>query len=460
MTAPQTTLVDSHAHLDLEEFSGHLEGVIARANEAGVNHILSIGTSYETSITTIEIARRFDCVSAAAGIHPHYVAERFGEFGRLKALFDDEPLVAVGETGLDFYRDASPRGDQCEAFRAHIDLAMAKDLPLIIHVRDAWDEALEVLDSAGGAPRGVFHCFSGDADFAREVLERGFFISVAGQVTFKKADDLREVVSALPLGRLLVETDCPYLAPVPKRGKTNEPAYVRLTAQAVAECMGVGFTDVARATTANAWRLFGIGPEPPRGVVAYRMRGRLYLNITNRCPNQCPWCVRYRSAFLAGHNLTLEREPDFDEVVAAAGDVTDCSEVVFCGYGEPTERLELVKRLAAHFKALGARVRLDTNGLGSATAGRDITDELSALIDEVSVSLNAADAEGYQRISRSRLGAGAFGEVVDFIARAKQTIGAVTVTAVDLPEADVDAARRLARELGVGFRLRRYGRYG
>ncbi len=460
MTAPQTTLVDSHAHLDFEDFRGRLDEVIARANEAGVTHILSIGTSYETSIAAVGIARRFDCVAAAAGIHPHYVAENFDEFGQLEALFDNEPLVAVGETGLDFYRDVSPRKDQREAFRAHIDLALERDLPVIIHVRDAWDEALEVIDATGSLPRGVFHCFAGDADFAREVLERGFFISVAGQVTFKKADELREVVSELPLGRLLVETDCPYLAPVPKRGKTNEPAYVRLTALAVAECMGVGFADVARATTANAWRLFGIGPEPPRGVVAYRMRGNVYLNITNRCPNQCPWCVRYRSEFLAGYNLTLEREPDFDEVVAAAGDVSDCTEVVFCGYGEPTQRLELVKKLAGHFKALGARVRLDTNGLGSAAAGRDITKELSRLIDAVSVSLNAADAEGYQRISRSTLGAGAFGEVVDFVTRARRTTGEVTVTAVDLPETDVDAVRRLAQELGVRFRLRRYGRYG
>ncbi|GAI99624.1 unnamed protein product, partial [marine sediment metagenome] len=270
--------------------------------------------------------------------------------------------VAVGETGLDFHGEYTPADMQRVAFAKHIELALSNDLPVIVHVRDAYDEALKVIDSFDAPPRGVFHCFSGDAAFAREVLKRGFFVSIAGQVTFKNADKLRSVAADLPLGRLLVETDCPWLAPVPRRGKTNEPAFVRHTAEKLAECMGSGLADVARATSANAWRLFRLGDEPPRGVIAYALKGNLYLNITNRCPNRCPWCVRFRSPWLAGYHLALDEEPSYDDIIEVIGDPSPYGEVVFCGYGEPTERLDIVKRVGAHLKARGATVRLDTNG--------------------------------------------------------------------------------------------------
>lgn len=255
-------LIDSHAHLDFPQLVEQIDAVVARARAAGVGHIVTIGTSYEAALVSLDIARRFPNVHAAAGVHPNYVAEKLGGFADLRKIFDTAPLVGVGETGLDFYREHTPHEAQEKAFRMHIDLALEKDLPLIIHIRDhaegAYNAALAVLDSLPRMPRGVFHCFSGTAEFAREAIARGFYVSFAGQITFKNAEALRAVTATVPLNRILVETDCPYLAPVPYRGKDNEPAFVKHTAEKVAEILGMPFEAVARATTENAKRLFGI----------------------------------------------------------------------------------------------------------------------------------------------------------------------------------------------------------
>ena len=260
MTTQAPLLVDSHAHLHFPEFEGAVGEAIERARVAGVGHILTVGTSYEEGVKSLSMARRYPGISAAAAVHPNYVMDKYGGFDALRRLFDTEPFVAVGETGLDFYWDYTPPAEQEKAFRAHLDLALEKDLPVILHVRDAYEKTLEVLDSLSRMPRGVFHCFSGTAEFARKALDRGFYISVAGQITFKKADELRAAVATVPLDRLLVETDCPYLAPLPHRGKTNEPSYVRFTAERLAQLLGVPFEEVARATTENFRTVFGVGP--------------------------------------------------------------------------------------------------------------------------------------------------------------------------------------------------------
>ena len=258
MTAEGARLIDSHAHLDFPEFEGQVDAVIERARAAGVVGIVTVGTTYDSARKALEIASQHEGVYAAAGIHPNDVAQHFSEFGAVARLFETESLVAVGETGLDFHWKDTPPSEQEKAFRAHLDLAVSRDLPVIIHVREAHAEALRVLDSLPRMPRGVFHCFSGTAEFAREVIARGFYISIAGPVTYKNANNLRATVATIPLERLLVETDCPYLAPVPHRGKTNEPAYVRATAEKVAEVIGAPFEEFARATTENAWALFGL----------------------------------------------------------------------------------------------------------------------------------------------------------------------------------------------------------
>lgn len=458
----QITLVDSHAHLDYPPLAGDLSGVVSRAKDAGVAGIITVGTTLEGTRKSIEIARAFPgVVWAAGGIHPNEASAHFGEFAELSRLFETQPLVAVGETGLDFYRERTCADEQRAAFRAHLELALARDLPVIIHIREAYDEALKVLDSMPTMPRGVLHCFSGNLDFAREALGRGLYISIAGQVTYKNAEDLRRVVAQIPLGRLLVETDCPYLAPVPRRGKDNEPAYARFTAEAVAGLTGVTLADLARTTTANAWRLFRIGEKPLGGSIAYEVGHNLYLNITNRCPNDCPWCFRNMSPYLRGNDLVLDADPSYEEIIAALPDIAKYGEIVFCGYGEPTMRLDVLKKVAAYLKAQGAKVRLDTNGMGSlANGGRDVAGELAGLVDSVSISLNSADPEEYVRLCRPKFGLKAYEALIQFIRRARETIGDVTVTVVDLPGLDIPAAGRVADGLGVKFRIRPYVPFG
>ena len=252
------TIIDTHAHLDFEEFDGDRIETVARAAAAGVSDIITIGTTLAGAIKTLEIASKSENVHAAAGIHPNYVAENFGEWSELAALFERNIFVGVGETGLDFYRDHTPKSMQIAAFKEHICLSLERNLPLIIHCRDAYEEVIAAIDGFENMPRGVFHCFGGTTDFAAEAVKRGFLISFAGQLTFKKSDALRETAASIPIESILVETDCPYLAPAPNRGKRNEPAFAVHTAAMLAEVHGVSYARMAQALSANARRLFGI----------------------------------------------------------------------------------------------------------------------------------------------------------------------------------------------------------
>lgn len=252
-------LVDSHCHLDFPELSGDADGVVARARNAGVGHMLTIGTKITQFPNVLAMAERFENVSCSVGIHPHEAAvEPEMDAEKLTALARHPKVVAFGETGLDFYYEHSPRLEQDRSFRAHIAAARETGLPVIVHTRDADAETGAILaDEIGKGPfTGVIHCFSSGRGLAEKALELGFYISLSGIVTFKKADALREVVKIVPLDRILVETDSPYLAPVPHRGKTNEPAFVTHTATTVAEIKGVSRDDLARQTTENFFRLF------------------------------------------------------------------------------------------------------------------------------------------------------------------------------------------------------------
>ncbi|MEX0759983.1 MAG: TatD family hydrolase [Tistlia sp.] len=258
-------LVDSHCHLDYLEEAGDLDGVIARARNAGVGTLLTISTKLSTWEGVHAIARRYPEVWCSVGVHPHE-AEKEGQEtpDRLIALAAEPEVVGIGETGLDFYYEHSPRRAQEASFRSHIAAARETGLPLIVHARDADDETVRVLreEYAAGAFPGVIHCFTAGPALAEAALEIGFSISLAGIVTFKTADALRETVRRVPLDRLLVETDAPYLAPVPYRGRTNEPAYVPHTAARLAELKEVTLEALAAATTANFFRLFAKAVAP------------------------------------------------------------------------------------------------------------------------------------------------------------------------------------------------------
>jgi TatD DNase family protein len=252
-------LIDSHCHLDFPELASDEAGVLARARTAGVAGMLTIGTRLDQFERVRAIAERHDNIWCSVGVHPHEAKEEGQRTpDRLIEATRHPKVVGIGETGLDFFYEHSPRAEQAESFRAHIAAARETGLPLIVHTRDADAETGDILEDEyrKGAFTGLIHCFSSGPEIARRALDLGMFISISGIVTFKAAEALRSTVKDIPLDRLLVETDAPYLAPVPKRGKTNEPAFVAHTASKVAELKGVGIADLEAATTDNFFRLF------------------------------------------------------------------------------------------------------------------------------------------------------------------------------------------------------------
>jgi TatD DNase family protein len=256
-------LIDTHAHLDMPEFEADLPQVIQRAEEAGVSTIMTVGIDPVSCRRTIEIAEAYPNVFAIVGVHPHdaaHVGE--SELDSLKTLARHVKVKAWGEIGLDFYRNLSPPAIQQERFRQQIAIAKELKLPVVIHSRSAAQETITGLrEEKAWEVGGVIHCFSGDAKAAAQYLEMGFAISIPGVVTFNKAQGLREVVKMLPAEVILLETDAPFLAPVPHRGKRNEPAYVRLTAAVVAEIRRQDISEVAAITTKNACRVFNLDTQ-------------------------------------------------------------------------------------------------------------------------------------------------------------------------------------------------------
>jgi TatD DNase family protein len=257
-------LVDTHAHLDSRSFSGDLGEVISRASAADVGSIVTVGTDLVSSRAAVALAEKHAEIFATVGIHPHEAAHAdHNALAELERFCMHPKVVAVGEIGLDFYRNLSPPDRQRQVFLEQLELAKEVDKPVVIHDRDAHEPVLAILKERGARWRGVLHCFSGDYSMAMEAIGMGFYISIAGPVTFQNAQRLQILARELPLDRLLVETDCPYLAPHPHRGQRNEPAYVRLTAAKIAEVKGLSLASVAEATTANARQLFEL-PDPSR----------------------------------------------------------------------------------------------------------------------------------------------------------------------------------------------------
>jgi len=457
------SLIDTHAHIDGKEFDGDFSDMLARAAAAGVSRIIAVGGDIESSRKTAELARSYDNIHCAVGIHPHdaiRVSDKcFDVIGQMAS--EAQRCVAIGEIGLDFFRDRSPRDIQERVFRRFLILAAELNLPVIIHDRDAHDRILSILrEERSRRVRGVLHCFSGDLEMARECTSLGFFVSIPGTVTYPSNQKLSDVVRGVSSDFILLETDCPYLSPVPHRGKRNEPAFLRLVAEKVAEIKGLSLEDIARITTLNAERLFGIGRQDQSGAIAYRIRDSLYLNITNRCSNRCSFCAKFSDFFVKGHFLKLDHEPSFAEVMAAVGDTSGYDEIVFCGYGEPLLRLELVRELATALKARGCRIRINTDGQANLVHGRNILPELAGIVDALSVSLNAADAATYAKLCRTPFGESGFSAVCDFLREARKHVPRVVASAVTVPGLDIEPVKRLAEALGVVFRKREYADVG
>lgn len=255
-------LIDTHCHLDMEAYGADLEVVLERAAAAGVTRIVTVGIDAASSRRAVALAERFPGVYATVGIHPHHSGELTEtDLDTLKAIAGHPKVVAWGEVGMDLVKNYAPVAVQREQFVRQVALARDLNLPLVVHDRGAHAEVMETLRSFAPFPRGgVMHCFSGDVELARQVLDLGFFLSIPGVVTFGNAETLREVVRYVPLSQMLLETDGPYLAPQPRRGRRNEPFYLLYTAQKVAEVKGVSLAEVARETTAAACRVFRL-PE-------------------------------------------------------------------------------------------------------------------------------------------------------------------------------------------------------
>lgn len=253
-------LIDSHAHLEMKEFDFDREEVIKRAAEAGIDFIVTVGTSLELSLKAAALAEKHENIYATIGIHPHDAVEedeKVCEALRELAGTHKKNIIAYGEIGLDFFRNISPRKKQIEVFGRQLELAHELDLPVIIHDREAHEQTLKMV-KASRIRRGVFHCFSGDYDMAKQCIDMGFYISISGVITYDKAKKIQDVVVRVPLSFLLLETDAPYLAPVPHRGKRNEPSFIIHTAKKVAEIKNIPLEEVARETSCNTMNLFGI----------------------------------------------------------------------------------------------------------------------------------------------------------------------------------------------------------
>jgi TatD DNase family protein len=251
-------LIDSHAHLEMKEFDHDREKVVERARQAGVGFVITVGTNLALSRKAIELAERHENIYATVGIHPHDVVNTDNKtFDALLELARRKKVVAYGEIGLDFFRNISPQGKQLDLFGRQLELANDLKLPVIIHDRDAHEQTLKMV-KASSIRCGVFHCFSGDYNMAKQCIDLGFYISVPGVVTYDKAKTIQDVVRHVPLSSILLETDAPYLAPIPHRGKRNEPSFIIHTAKKVAELKSVSLEEVADATTKNAKSLFHI----------------------------------------------------------------------------------------------------------------------------------------------------------------------------------------------------------
>jgi len=450
--------IDTHAHLFFPNFEEDLDQVIQNAEEAKVSYILVPATDLITAQRVIELTEKYEMVYGAVGIHPHDSKEWDSSFiQKIEVLAKHKKIVAIGEIGLDYYYDFSPKESQIQAFKSQIELALKLDLPVIIHNRESDEDMMSIIRSYCGAGlKAQFHCFNSSIENAMELVNMNYMISFTGNITFKKAVDLRNIVKHIPPAQLLLETDSPFMTPVPHRGKRNEPSYVKFIVEQIAELHNLRIEDVARITSFNAFRTYGIGSKPDT-VFTYKLGEALYINVTNRCNAHCVFCKRKDDPTLRGYNLRMERtdEPDADIYIKEIGDPKNYKEIVFCGYGEPTIRWDVVKVVARYIKDNGGKTRLNTNGHGNAINKRDITPELNGLIDVVSISLNTFNPKQYSELMGLKVSY--FNEMINFAKGAKQFVEKVVMSIVSVDEVDIERSRKIAEEnIGAEFRVREY----
>lgn len=448
-------LIDTHAHLFYPNFNGEIEEIIQRAKNAGVEKIIVPATDLASSGQVIQLCDTYPEIYGAVGVHPHDSKEWNNDLIKdLKELAAHPKIVAIGEIGLDYFYDFSPKEKQIEAFKSQIELAIEIDKPIIVHNRESDEDMMNIISSyCGTGLKAQFHCFNASLEDARKFIGMGHFISFTGNITFKKLDSLRNVAAGISPEHLLLETDSPFMTPVPFRGKRNEPAYVSYVAEKLAEIYHLTIDDIARLTSYNAFKLFGIG-NIANAVYTYKIGNSLYINVTNRCNADCVFCDRKGDAVVAGYNLKMKKsdEPNAEVYIQEIGDPKKYKEIVFCGYGEPTIRWDVVKLVAQFVKANGGKTRLNTNGHGNKIQGKDITEEMVGKIDTVSISLNADNAKDYAKIMR--VDESYFYDMLDFVKKSIAKNIEVVLSVVRTDNINIEKAEQLTESLGAKFRIR------
>ncbi len=450
--------IDTHAHLFMPNFEDDLNEVIGRAKDAGIHYIIVPATDLENSKQVIELTEKYDFIYGAVGVHPHDSKDWDDSYiGKIEELAQHEKIVAIGEIGLDYYYDFSPREKQIEAFKAQIDLALKLGKPIVVHNRESDEDMMNIIRSyADSGLKAQFHCFSGSSEIAKELVRLNHFISFTGNLTFKKMDSLRDVLENLSLESVMLETDSPFMTPEPHRGKRNEPAYINLIAEQIAEVHHLNVEDVARVTSYNVFRMFGIGSKPGTSFT-YKIGNSLYINVTNRCNANCTFCDKDNESVISGYNLQMSKneEPELETYINEIENPANYKEIVFCGYGEPTIRWDMVKKIAKYVKRNNGTTRLITNGHGSIINKRDITPEMLGLIDSVSISFNSPDPRQYAELMG--LETRYFNEMITFAKNAKKYTGKVVMTVISMNGVDIEKARKIVEEkIGAEFRVRQY----
>jgi TatD DNase family protein len=420
-------MIDSHCHLNLEHFEDDREVAIGRAINDGVTGFMNIGYDRPSLRQTLALVEEYPFMFGAAGIHPHDAASYNTELdNEVRAALDHPRMVAVGEIGLDFYRDIAPRDVQIDVFRKMIALSRDKDhRPIVIHCRDAFNEVIETLISEGGTYRGIFHAFSAGEAEARSIFTLGFHLGIGGVVTYKNAR-LAETIAALPIEKLVIETDSPYLTPHPWRGKRNEPAFVAHVVRAIARAKNMTVAEVDRITTENYLAAMGLPADSlPRPV--YKVGDAVYIQAA------------------------AATTADLDSVAPDGA-----TEAVLTGVVDPLENLEHTLALASHARERGWRVRVNSQGFANQTAGRDVTKELNGLVDEIDVTLFGVNARQHDELAYPLVGNEGWEQIREFV-RSSVGSGIETVCEfVATPGFEPEPCRQFARDLGARYDIRMY----
>lgn len=419
--------------------------MLGSARSGGVDTFVVPGIDEETSRRAVSLCRSERSVFCSVGIHP--ADSREGPIDSIARLAFEPGVRAIGETGLDAVKPGPPMKTQISMFEKHIELAGKLALPLVVHSRGAEREVLEVLPEPAGFPV-VLHCYTGGVHEALDAARRGFFVSFAGALTWRRNSSLREVAASLPHSRVLAETDSPFMSPEGMRGARNEPLNVRSVVKALSGAWGVPMADCSAVLYANAMEAFRLGPRTTASLY-YVLGRRVYVNLTGRCDNDCSFCIRNCADGIGGYLLRQEEDQPVERFLDALPLLrpADFEELVFCGFGEPTMRPGALESLASLARGLGWKTRLNTNGHAAGRLGEDRLRAMLGLFDAVSVSLNAPDEGAYEAICRPAA-EGAWRDMLRFIRLVKGSGATLRLSAVRGSGADIGRVRDLARSLG------------